>query len=838
MFSLAIQRRSWQAHAAAPSAFRRLASVTKPSNNALVQGQLQQKRHQSNSSRGNVGVFTPKAAALFVATGVGLFFYFRYEKAQLLARREEERASKQYGRPQIGGPFNLALPDGQSFTEKNLLGKWSLVYFGFTNCPDICPEELDKVTLVLNAIEEEHGKIFQPVFISVDPARDTPSRVGKYLQDFHQSYIGLVGSYEATKAVCKSYRVYFSTPPNADPAGDYLVDHSIFVYLMDPSGKFVEAFGQAVPKEDIIAKVREVITEWEDETGKKNTLLLCVKNVPIHAASDWSRRGCMDIPNWGDSALPNQTFSSSLPATTNTTRTSVLGLSMDAIFLPLADAVGASVDQIKLISCLLIAYPLGSVFVRIPSSQPALRHLFSITVALFFFFPVLKLYQGFFQLLVSILGTYFIAAYDKSYRMPWIVFAHVIRAVYGLSYETMEITGPQMVLTMKLTTFAWNVWDGRRKAADLDKWQTEKRVVEYPSILEFLGYAFYFPGILVGPYLDFQEYHTLVNETVFDDDKVKEKVKGSRKLPSGRKRVAYGKMVMGLIYLGIYVVLGGQNNYSTALTPWFMEHNLFVRIFLFQMYGFLERSKYYAIWTLTEGASIITGLGFTGFSASGQSTWNGAANVKVLEIEIPSNFKVLLDSWNMKTNVWLRECVYKRVTPQGKKPGFASSMITFFTSAFWHGIASGYYMTFLMGGFITTVARLARSNIRPLLLPVPGKEQSDLKELYDIAGTALSTLILNYAASPFMILSAVDSFTVWSRLGFYGHIVIFGGLFFFYAGGTRYFKKLQAQAGIVPASKKPASSNGTAPSSGVTTPADKKVFTVPPHFDEVIPPKK
>ncbi|KAG6833590.1 hypothetical protein H0H87_004217 [Tephrocybe sp. NHM501043] len=522
---------------------------------------------------------------------------------------------------------------------------------------------------------------------------------------------------------------------------------------------------------------------------------------------------------------------------------------MDALFLPLADAVGASVDQIKLISCLLIAYPLGSIFVRIPSSQPTLRHLFSVAVALFFFFPVLKLYQGFFQLLASILGTYFLAAYDKSYRMPWLVFVfvmghltvnHVIRAIYGLSYETMEITGPQMVLTMKLTTFAWNVWDGRRATAELDKWQTEKRIVEYPSIVEFLGYAFYFPGILVGPYLDFQEYRSLVNETVFNDDKVKEKAKGGRKLPSGRKRIAYGKMVMGLIYLGIYVVLGGQNNFSTALTPWFMEHNLFVRIFLFQLYGFLERSKYYAIWTLTEGASIVTGLGFTGFNAAGKSTWTGAANVKVLEIEVPSNFKVLLDCWNMKTNVWLRECVYKRVTPKGKKPGFKSSMITFFTSAFWHGIASGYYLTFLMGGFITTAARLARNNIRPLLLSAPGKEQSDMKELYDIAGTALSTLILNYAASPFMILSATDSFTVWSRLGWYGHIVIFGGLFFFYAGGSRYFQKLQAQAGIAPTKKpvKTESPNGSAPGSGVSTPAEQKVFTVPPHFDEIIPPKK
>jgi protein SCO1/2 len=163
-----------------------------------------------------------------------------------------------------------------------------LVYFGFTNCPDICPAELDKVTTVLNNIralffspsvvqvltkytktEKEHGDIFLPVFISVDPARDTPLRIGQYLTDFHPSFIGLVGGYADTKTVCKAYRVYFSTPPNADPKGDYLVDHSIFVYLMDPNGQFVEAFGQNVSAEEVETKINEAVGQWQKETGKK-----------------------------------------------------------------------------------------------------------------------------------------------------------------------------------------------------------------------------------------------------------------------------------------------------------------------------------------------------------------------------------------------------------------------------------------------------------------------------------------------------------------------------------------------------------------------------------------
>ena len=107
------------------------------------------------------------------------------------------------------------------------------------------------------------------------------------------------------------------------------------------------------------------------------------------------------------------------------------------------------------------------------------------------------------------------------------------------------------------------------------------------------------------------------------------------------------------------------------------------RILVVQLAGFVERSRYYGVWTLTEGASILTGLGFTGYSPSGAATWNGAANVEVWKIEVPENFKALVDSWNIKTSVWLRECVYKRVTPKGQKAGFQSSILTYLTSALW-----------------------------------------------------------------------------------------------------------------------------------------------------------
>lgn len=118
------------------------------------------------------------------------------------------------------------------------------VYFGFTHCPDICPEELDKMARMFDLVQAERPGGLLPVFVTCDPARDGPKELKEYLAEFHPSFIGLTGTYEQIKAMCKAYRVYFSTPKDVKPGTDYLVDHSIYFYLMDPEGDFVEALGR------------------------------------------------------------------------------------------------------------------------------------------------------------------------------------------------------------------------------------------------------------------------------------------------------------------------------------------------------------------------------------------------------------------------------------------------------------------------------------------------------------------------------------------------------------------------------------------------------------------
>lgn len=143
------------------------------------------------------------------------------------------------------------------------------VYFGFSHCPDICPDELDKLSRLLDILQTQHPNALRPVFISCDPFRDTPAVLRTYLSEFHPNLAGLTGTWEQVKNVCKQYRVYFSTPPNIQPGEeDYLVDHSIYFYVMDPEGDFVECIGRQNTAEDGAAIIAQHIKDWKRE-GKK-----------------------------------------------------------------------------------------------------------------------------------------------------------------------------------------------------------------------------------------------------------------------------------------------------------------------------------------------------------------------------------------------------------------------------------------------------------------------------------------------------------------------------------------------------------------------------------------
>lgn len=156
------------------------------------------------------------------------------------------------GSAQIGGPFELVNAKGETVTDKEVLTGPSLIYFGYTFCPDVCPLDVARNAEAIDLLEAR-GHMVTPVFISIDPARDTPEVVGEYAFSLHERMIGLTGSPEQVKAASKTFKTYYKAHPAEDEY--YLVDHSTFSYLVLPEHGFVEFFRRDTSPEDLADKI-------------------------------------------------------------------------------------------------------------------------------------------------------------------------------------------------------------------------------------------------------------------------------------------------------------------------------------------------------------------------------------------------------------------------------------------------------------------------------------------------------------------------------------------------------------------------------------------------------
>lgn len=181
----------------------------------------------------------------------------------LIGQRGQQTATAPSGETKtavkVGGPFQLTDHTGKAVTEADFRGKSLLVFFGYTFCPDVCPTTLYEVARALEALGDK-AKNLTPVFITVDPERDTPARLKEYVANFHPAIVGLTGTPEQIRQVAKEFRVYFAKVP--DKAGDpnaYLMDHSSILYLMGPDGAFKAHFSHDTAGDAMAAKLKPLL---------------------------------------------------------------------------------------------------------------------------------------------------------------------------------------------------------------------------------------------------------------------------------------------------------------------------------------------------------------------------------------------------------------------------------------------------------------------------------------------------------------------------------------------------------------------------------------------------
>ncbi|MDX2157758.1 MAG: SCO family protein [Hyphomicrobiaceae bacterium] len=161
------------------------------------------------------------------------------------------------GQALVGGPFSLVDQHGKRVTERDFLGKYMLVMFGFTYCPDICPSGLQVITAALDQAGPNAERIV-PVFISVDHERDTPAQLAQYAPSFHARLVALSGTAENVAAAARAYRVYYKKVADPKSSAGFTYDHSALIYLMGPDGKYVTHFSHAAGPDTIAARLRQL----------------------------------------------------------------------------------------------------------------------------------------------------------------------------------------------------------------------------------------------------------------------------------------------------------------------------------------------------------------------------------------------------------------------------------------------------------------------------------------------------------------------------------------------------------------------------------------------------
>lgn len=224
---------------------------------------LQPRRHGSSSSS------TPPSGPslrtrLVVTAALGgsllvTWWLVHLEKQQKLQQQRVEQLRK----VALGqGNFSLLDHKGQRRSKKDFLGSWVLLYFGFTHCPDICPDELDKLSAVVTTLDRDTSLApVQPLFITVDPERDDVPALARYVRDFHPRLVALTGTAEEVREAGRDYRVYASAGPR-DEDGGYMVDHSILIYLVTPDGLFLDYYNRMKSQEQIEQSVRNHMTNY------------------------------------------------------------------------------------------------------------------------------------------------------------------------------------------------------------------------------------------------------------------------------------------------------------------------------------------------------------------------------------------------------------------------------------------------------------------------------------------------------------------------------------------------------------------------------------------------
>jgi lysophospholipid acyltransferase len=351
--------------------------------------------------------------------------------------------------------------------------------------------------------------------------------------------------------------------------------------------------------------------------------------------------------------------------------------------------------------------------------------------------------------------------------MGYLSASHIYRLYVDYLGWSLDYTGPQMVLTLKLTAFAWSYYDGTRPKEELTKELYEKRIMQMPGLIEYFGWVYFFPSFLAGPAIELKHYTTFMEGKLFDEKYYK---------GEGGSRLLATLKVLGItVCCGALTVVAGLFPPSYILTEAFRAEPIWLKFVRVYLHSGPSRGKYYVAWFLAEASCVSCGIAYNPANPSG---WDKLRNCYPLSVEFGTNFREIINNWNIATSNWLRNYVYMRTTKDGK-PTFYSTLLTYTVSAFWHGFYPGYYLFFVGGAIGTEVSKHGRRIFRRFFVTADDKPIYPRKFFYDVFTTIASQWTLCYLAFAFHLLSLEKALEAWATLNYIPLIIMLALLVIF-----------------------------------------------------------
>ncbi|XVF26372.1 hypothetical protein REPUB_Repub14bG0010300 [Reevesia pubescens] len=317
-------------------------------------------------------------------------------------------------------------------------------------------------------------------------------------------------------------------------------------------------------------------------------------------------------------------------------------------------------------------------------------------------------------------------------------------------------TGALMVLTLKVISCAINYNDGLLKEEELREAQKKYRLIKLPSLIEYFGYCLCCGSHFAGPVYEMKDYlECTEGKGIWAHSD-----KGPSPSPYGATLRA---LVQAAFCMALYLYLVPYHPLSRFTEPIYQEWGFWKKLSYQYMSGFTARWKYYFIWSISEAAIIISGLGFSGWTESSppKPKWDRAKNVDILGVELAKSSVVLPLVWNIQVSTWLRHYVYDRLITKGKKPGFFQLLATQTVSAVWHGLYPGYIIFFVQSALMIAGSRV-------IYRWEQATNMALVKKAFVFMNFAYTLLVLNYSCVGFMVLSMRETLASYGSVYYVG----------------------------------------------------------------------